>query len=132
MLKPSVDFSVSCKGDTTGKEYQGLFTVRTALSFRERLREDEIYRTTLGVNPNDASPFSQSVASALSYLAVRITGEVPAFWKECNGGVDLKDDEVLVAVHKAAVEAIDAEYKRFRGEGAEAIKELKKTEPAAS
>ena len=132
MLKPSVDFSVSVKGETTGKEYLGLFMVKTALSFRERLREDEIYRSTLGANPNDASPFAQSVASALSYLAVRITGEVPQFWKDCSGGVDLKDDEVLVTTHKAAVEAIDAEYKRFRGEGAVAIEELKKTEPAAS
>ena len=132
MLKPSVDFSVVCKGETSGKEYDGLFTAKTSLSFRERLREDEIYRVTLGVNPNEASPFAQSVAQALSYLAVRVTGEIPAFWKECNGGVDLKEDNVLIAVHKACVDAIDAEYKRFREEGATAKEELKKNEPVAS
>lgn len=130
MLKPSVDFSVVCKGEVSGKEYDGLFTAKTSLSFRERLREDEIYRVTLGANPNDASPFAQSVAQALSYLAVRVMGEMPTFWRDCNGGVDLKDDNVLVAVHKACVDAIDAEYKRFREEGQAAKEELKKDQPA--
>jgi len=129
MLKPTVDFSVQIKGETSSKDYEGLFTAKTSLSFRDRLREDEIYRTTLGLNPNDAGPFAQSVAQALSYLAVRITGEIPQFWKDCNGGVDLKDDNVLVDVHKACVDAIDTEYKRFRAEGQVAKEDLKKQEP---
>jgi hypothetical protein len=132
MLKPTVDFSVQVKGELTAREYTGLFQAKTVLSFRESLRQDEIYRTTLGIRPNDAGDYAQSVATALSYLAVRLTGEIPEFWVKCNGGLDLKDDNVLVAVNKAAVDAIDAEYKRFREEGALAAAELKKDLPVTS
>jgi hypothetical protein len=132
MLKPSVDFSVSVKGEISGRDYTGLFTARTALSFKARLREDEIYRITLGANPGDASPFAQSVAQAFSYLAVRIT-ESPTFWKESQGGLELVgDDNVLVEVNKACVTAIDEAYKAFREEGQSAKVELQKNEPQSA
>jgi hypothetical protein len=129
MLKPSVDFSVSVKGEVSGKDYTGLFTARTALSFKARLKEDEVYRITLGANPADASPFAQSVAQAFAYLAVRIT-ESPSFWKESQGGLELGgDDNVLVEVHKACVDEIEKAYKAFREEGQVAKVELQKNEP---
>ena len=131
MLKQSVDFSVTCKGETSGKEFSGLFTAKTALSFKESLRQDEIFRITVGVRPQDASEYAQSVAQALSYLAVRII-ESPSWWKECQGGLELRGDEnVLVEVNRACVSAIDEAYVAFRREGDQAKTELKKNEPAA-
>jgi hypothetical protein len=120
MLKSSVEFSVTVKGDTSGKEYAGLFTAKTALSFRESLRQDETYRVILGVRPSEAS-----------YLSIRLT-QSPTWWKETNGFLDATGDEnVLVTVHKACVDAIDAAYTAFRAEGAVALAELKKSEPAS-
>jgi hypothetical protein len=132
MLKSTVEFSVTCKGETTGKDYQGLFTAKTALSFRESLRQDETYRVILGVRPSEASDYAASIATAISYLSVRIT-QSPTWWKEAGNGLDLTGDEnVLVAVNKACVEAIDEAYKAFRTEGAVALGELKKSEPSAA
>ena len=129
MLKSTVEFSVTVKGETSGKEYAGLFTAKTALSFRESLRQDETYRVILGVRPSEAGEYAATVAGAISYLAVRLT-QSPTWWKETDGGLDLRgDDSVLVATHKACVDAIDEAYKAFRAEGAVALGELRKNEP---
>jgi hypothetical protein len=131
MLKSSVEFSVTVKGDTSGKEYAGLFTAKTALSFRESLRQDETYRVILGVRPSEAGEYAATVAGAISYLSIRLT-QSPTWWKETNGFLDATGDEnVLVTVHKACVDAIDAAYTAFRAEGAVALAELKKSEPAS-
>jgi hypothetical protein len=71
-MKNTVEFSVDVRGELTGNQYVGGFVVKTKLSMREALRQDEIYRGLLGSNSQDASPASKSIASAISYLMTHI------------------------------------------------------------
>lgn len=119
-------FEIDVKGDRTGKAYAGVFEAKTKLSWRETAREDEIRRGIIGVNPNDAAEFIQLGAACAAYLHVRLI-ETPLWWKDkdCNGGLDLQDQNVLVEVHAAAVKKINEEYEAHLAAAKTAQGELK-------
>ncbi len=94
------------------------------LSFRETLREDELRRTVLGVNPEGASPFVASVAETIAYLSTRIV-DAPGWWRDSKGGLELKDDNVLRAVNTAVTEAINKEFEKETAEADKAADHLK-------
>lgn len=106
-------FAVDLKGDLTGKSYIGNFVVKTMTSFRDSLREDEIRRSVLGVNPQNAGPYAASVAAAIAYLDIRVI-DCPEWWTQSGRGLDLKDDNILVEVNDKAVKAIDEELGKVK------------------
>lgn len=124
-MQDTVKFPVDTKGQESGQEYKGLFTAKTKLSMREMLREDEIRRGLLGDNPNGASDIAKVMAAALAYLAVRIV-DAPQWWKDANGGQDLQDENVLVAVHNGCADAIGKLYDAQVEEAEKAREDLKK------
>ena len=124
MLKNTVDFSVDVKGELTGNSYVGPFVAKTKLSVRETLRQDELYRAVLGVNSQDASPASKSVASAISYLSTHLVSS-PDWWKALEGGMKCEDINLLAEINNKCQEIIDAEYKKLTEEASEAEKLLK-------
>jgi hypothetical protein len=107
-----VSFDVKVTGDLTGKEYSGLFKVKTKLSVKERLKESEIKRSILGVASQDADQEAILMASAVAYLAVRVV-ESPAWWKESEGGLSLEDLNVLAVVNNTAQAEIAKEYDKL-------------------
>ncbi len=107
-MNNKVQFSVECKGETSDRNFSGLFTAKTKLSHREVLKEDEVRRNVLGQNPQYAGEYAASVASAIAYLAVRLV-DSPDWWKQSGGGLELEDENVLVEVNNAAVKAIKEE-----------------------
>jgi hypothetical protein len=117
----TVQFEVSIKGENTSKTYSGIFEVKTNLSLRDSLREDQVRRNTLGTNPGEASDYATSIAGALAYLAVRIVN-APDFWAKSNGGVDLEDENVLVEVNNACVKAIQDERDKVKALATDAQK----------
>lgn len=125
-IKSSVDFCVNVKGDITGQEFLGTFTVKTKLSMREILRQDELFRSILGVSPQDAGITSKSIASAISYLSVHVI-KAPDWWKEMDNGMKVEDTNVLAEVNNKAMETIDAEYKKLDEEGKVAEKALQES-----
>lgn len=124
-MKDAVQFTVTVKGETTGRSFEGLFEAKTKLSHRDVIKEDEIRRNILGVNPNDASPYAASIAGAVAYLAVRLTRS-PDWFKASNNGLDLEDENVLVAVNNSAVAAVAVERDTHAKEAELAQNALKK------
>lgn len=103
----NVNFNVDVKGDESGLDYVGSFTTKTTVSQREKLQQDELRRTILGPNGQDASQEAQLVAHTISFLKVRLV-KSPSWWeKDLKGGLDCVDDNVLSAVFTACLKAID-------------------------
>lgn len=123
-MLPKVSFDVSVKGEESGKDYSGLFEVKTKLSLRDQLKEDEIYRNVLGANPQTAGGDAAAIAQALAYLAVRVTAS-PDWWRLSDNGRDLEDLDVLAAVNNGAVAAVKAERAAHQKKAVAAQGELK-------
>jgi hypothetical protein len=123
-LKDKIQFTVTVKGDTSETNFTGLFEVKTKLSHREVLKEDEVKRNVLGTNPGDASGYASSIAGAISFLTVRLT-KSPDWFKESGNGLDLEDENVLVEINNAAMAAIAKERDAHLAAAKEAQKELK-------
>jgi hypothetical protein len=123
-IKSLVDFTVDVVGEVTGNKYVGSFTVKTALSARDALKQDEIYRSVLGPNSQDANPVSKGIASAISYLATHVA-KSPDWWQSVEGGLKLEDINVLAIVNNTAQDTIEIEYKKLAEEAKKAEDILK-------
>jgi hypothetical protein len=123
-LASIVSFDVKCKGDETEKDYEGLFKVKTKLSIKERLKEDEIRRSVLGVDSQNAGTEATLIASAVAYLAVRLV-ESPDWWKASEGGMKLEDSNVLAIVNNTAMAEIAKEYQKLAKKAEDAQGEIK-------
>lgn len=127
-MKSIVTFSINTRGEISGETFAGSFDIRTKLSLRDTLREDEIRRTILGAYPAGASPDSLNIAAASAYLAVRVAS-APKWWTESNHGIDLVDPNVFNEVINKASEEVSKAQTEFFSEADRAQKELReKTE----
>lgn len=124
-MKDRVQFTISVKGETSGRNFEGLFEVKTKLSHKEVLKEDEIRRNVLGTNPNDAGAYAASIAGAIAYLTVRLT-KSPDWFKSSANGLELEDENVLVEINNRCVAAVAAEREAYIKEAQDAQVELRK------
>jgi|ERR1017187_311683 hypothetical protein len=123
-IKNSTDFTIDCKGELTGNQYTGSFTCRTKLSMREALAQDELYRRILGVNSQDASNSSKSIAAAVSYLSAHVM-KSPPWWEKLDSGLQCEDINLLTAVNNACMDAVEKEYLALAEEAKKAETALK-------
>jgi hypothetical protein len=128
-IKNQVDFAIDTTGELTGNKYSGAFTVKCKLSMRESLKQDEIYRSILGPDSQNAGQSAKSVAAALSYLATHVI-KSPDWWQATEGGMKLEDMNVLASVNNLAQDAIEAEYKALAEEAKKAEDILKGVQAA--
>lgn len=127
-METTSTFNINLIGDNTGKSYNGEFTVRTILSFRQRAAADEIRRSIIGGNPEFADQNVLAGALACGQLAVRIV-KAPEWWaSEGLGGQDLKDDNVLIELFKLTMNAERNRMEKITEQGEEAKKKLKSKE----
>jgi hypothetical protein len=123
-IKGLVDFSVDVKGEVTGQSFVGTFSAKTKLSVREQLKQDELYRSILGVDCQNASEDSKKMAHALSYLATRIT-TAPDWWKQMANGMEVEDVNLIAAVNNSCIAAVEKEYEVLRASASQAEGALK-------
>lgn len=124
-MKDTIEFVLETKGVLPPhKPYTGAFKAKVKLSWRETAKIDEIRRSLLGANPQDAGMEAYEAANAAAYLMVRLV-EKPEWWVRAGNGFDLEDLNVLVEVHRLAVEAVDAEYAGLAKKAEDAKAELK-------
>jgi hypothetical protein len=98
-LDPNVEpFTVNLTGETTGENYTGKFSCKKRLSFREQLAIDQRRRELLGPQGGTATLRAEQAANFIAVLSVRLV-EVPSWWKNSDGGLDLADDSVLGGVY---------------------------------
>jgi hypothetical protein len=127
-IKATVDLAIDCKGELSGNQFTGSFVAKTKLSMKESLKQDEIYRSILGANSQDAGDSSKKVAAAISYLMTHVVTS-PDWWKAMNLGMDCEDMNLLATINNAVQEKIELEYKKL-AEEAKASEELLKAIPA--
>jgi hypothetical protein len=105
-IPSTVEFVVDEIGDVTAQRFQGRFVLKTVLSHKEQLRRDELRRLYLGAfNSSSPSPRAANQAELFADINVRITADkaysgCPNFWKDADMGLDLSDDNVLVAINR--------------------------------
>lgn len=122
-MQTTATFSISTNGETTGRLYNGKFTVKTFISRRDLFRVDELRRQLLGFNAAESNLNGEAIM--FGQLSVRIV-EAPSWWTEAGGGLDLIDANVVGEVFKLTMEAEENARKEVSEEAKEAIKSLNK------
>lgn len=123
ILNDPKSFTIDVKGTTTEQSYSGLFKMKPILSHREKLRRDELKRQVLGSNPESATEDSVRTAVIFSKIWIHLT-ESPAWWREANNGIDLLDEEPVLAVLDKIIELEGEILNKTQKDGEAAKKEL--------
>jgi hypothetical protein len=115
------DFSLDVYGDSTGERWIGDFKAKLRLSHRDHMAKDMAKRALLGSDAQFASQDSIVRAEMFAHIGASLT-QTPGWWKEKGNGLDLFDDNVVIAVYEKVVEEqtkVVAEIKK-KGEEAKA------------
>jgi hypothetical protein len=103
ILNDPKTFVVDVEGSITKQRFQGLFKVRPLLSHRDKLRRDELKRSLIGAQPDATSVNAMRISEIFSKIWAH-TVEAPSWWKDAGNGLDLIDEEPVVAVIDKIVE----------------------------
>ena len=95
-------FDFDYTGATTGKKYDGQFTVVCMLNMA-RKHAMEIEKTRLMADFQNPTDGLFGLAVVLANLRVRIV-EAPEWWKQSKGGFDILDEDALVALYDKVIE----------------------------
>lgn len=97
ILNDPKTFAIDVVGSITQRQYTGLFKIKPLLSHREKLRKDEYRRQLLGANTDFTSQEAAKIAGVFSSIWAHMV-DAPSWWKEAGNGVDLIDEEPVIAV----------------------------------
>lgn len=129
MASNSFDFSIDVVGDSTGDKFPGDFSAKQRLSHRDQLQKDILKRGLLGENAQFAAGDAVARAEMFAHLSTSLT-KTPIFWREAGNGLDLFDDNVVLAVYEAVIkeQARVVEDLKKKGEDAKEALRAKKKE----
>lgn len=119
-------FSISQVGETTGEKFNWAFTAKRRLSIRDRIQKDSIRRSLVGDKPEFALPETVFRAEMLAHLSVSIT-DSPKAWRESGDGLDLYDDNVLLAIYDEINKGQAEVQAQVEAEAKETKEKLRKT-----
>jgi hypothetical protein len=98
-------FDLNAIGEVTQKEYDGQFTVLCVPSMRDR-RDIEIEKGRLAADMSNPTDSLLGLAIILANIRIRIL-DAPNWWTQSMGGLDIQDENVLVALYEKVMEAED-------------------------
>lgn len=113
-------FDFEYTGLTTGKKYDGQFTVVCVLNMM-RKHALEIEKTRLMADFQNPTDGLFGLAVVLANLRVRIV-EAPEWWKQSQGGFNVMDEDALVALYDKVVEQEAKWRETLKGQAKEAQK----------
>ena len=96
-------FAFKQTGETTGKEYDGQFTVRCILNVGQK-HGLALEKTRLLGNYEAPTDDLAGLAIILANLRAKII-DAPEWWKQSNGGALVEDEDVLVMLYRRIGEA---------------------------
>jgi len=99
-------------GLTTGKKYDGKFTVKCVLNMFDK-REVELEKSRLSADVANPTNLLSSLSHILANLRVRII-KSPTWWEQSLGGFDILDEDVIVALYDKTMEQADKWYKELK------------------
>lgn len=96
-------FDIDINGDTSGKRYEGQFSVRCVLNMGQK-HAMELEKTRL--MGNHSSPTDELIGYAVLFANLRAKiMDGPEWWKQSIGGSNIMDENVLVAVYNKILDA---------------------------
>lgn len=95
-------FDFNYEGATTGKKYDGQFTVVCMLNMA-RKHALEIEKTRLMADFQNPTDGLFGLAVVLANLRVRVT-DAPEWWRQSQGGFNILDEDALVALYDKVME----------------------------
>ena len=98
-------FSFEVIGETTGKKYEGQFTVICVPNMFQR-RAIEIEKTRLRADQTNPTMDLMGIGEILANLRVRII-KAPGWWNDSSGGFDLLDENVCVELYDKVMDQQD-------------------------
>ena len=123
------EFTVDEFGDTSAERFQGKFSLKTVLTHKEQLRRDELRRAYLGsFNQATPSPRAANQAELFAEINSRIVDlqkGCPSWWKDADMGLELQDDNVVMAINKKLNEGLELREKAVKEAIAEARGDIK-------
>lgn len=90
-------------GETTGKKYDGRFTVLCVLNVGQK-HSLALEKTRLLGNYANPTDDLAGLAIILANLRAKIV-EAPEWWKQSNGGASLDDEDAMVVLYRKVQEA---------------------------
>lgn len=117
-------FNISIVGETTKEKWLGKFRAKTVLSHRDYIKKDQERRRLLGSMGGEPDDRCRNISLIVSELSVRLV-EVPKWWVETDGGLDLLDDNVLANVFNEAMRVEKEAYEEKQKQAEAAKEELK-------
>ena len=90
-------------GETTGKKYEGQFTVLCVLNVGQK-HALALEKTRLLGNYANPTDDLAGLAIILANLRAKII-EAPEWWKQSNGGASLDDEDTMVVLYRKVQEA---------------------------
>lgn len=119
-------FDFEYNGLTTGKKYDGQFTVVCVLNMA-RKHALEIEKTRLMADFQNPTQGLIGIAVVLANLRVRIV-DGPEWWKQSQGGSSILDDDALVALYDKVMEQ-ESQWKNRLKEQGKSAKKANEGEP---
>ena len=120
-METFVQFSISEKGENSGKDFSGIFKIKTLLTRSDMFLSDQRRRDILGPNAESALDALKAEAFMLGQLFVRVV-ESPRFWKDSNYGLELEDINVISVLFSKCMD-IETERKSNLSKSADAAKQ---------
>lgn len=103
--KNEKSFSFSHVGSTTGKKYEGTFTVKCVLNLADK-RRLELEKSNLSADLSNPTDNLSVLSTIVSNLRVRVINS-PDWFKQSIQTLDIIDDDILFEVYKAALDKSD-------------------------
>lgn len=119
-------------GNNTGEHYSGNFKVKAFLTRRDYFLADQRRREIIGsTSPENAMSALVGEAFMLGQLRARIL-EGPAWWGASDGGLDLRDSNVIEELFKLALQVQDKAQTELKEKAKEALQKLAAAPAVAS
>lgn len=101
--KNEATFDMDIQGDTTFKQYQGLFTCRCILTMGQK-HTMELEKSRLLGNYTNPTPDLDGLATIFATLRAKVI-DGPEWWKQSLGGITISDENTLVELYKKVQKA---------------------------
>jgi hypothetical protein len=100
--KNEKSFDVSLIGETTGKKYEGTFTVKCVLNISDK-RRLEIERSRLSADTVNPSVSLSAISGVVANLRIRVV-QGPEWFKQSIDNLDFLDEDILYEVFSKCME----------------------------
>jgi hypothetical protein len=123
MLNEPLSFTIDVTGSITGETYKGAFKARPRLSHRDQLKRDQFRRELLWGDGAGAGGCANNISQIFAKIWVHLA-ESPSWWKDAANGLDLTDEEPIVAVYEQILKLESEAIAAIKAKAEEAKKEL--------